>query len=221
MLKHFYLEAPLAAWAQAPLPEGLQGRLTRVLRFGVGAELALFNGRDGLWLATLTDAKARHATVLQQLQPQPQAHGLTLAVGLPKREAWETMLRQATELGVMAIQPLSTEFSQRDKFNPSRAAAILIEAAEQCERLTLPTLLPLQPLATWAKTLKTPCAWAYERGGSSANRAPVVLVGPEGGFSPAEVALLQAQPLVQPFTLGPTILRADTAVVAALTLAGQ
>ena len=127
----------------------------------------------------------------------------------------------ATELGAAAIQTLTTEFSQRDKFNAARATLLMIEAAEQCERLTLPSLLPLQPLSTWLTTLNAPCAWAYERGGGAPLTASSVLVGPEGGFSPAEVAALQAHPQVHALRLGPTILRADTAVVAALTLAGR
>jgi 16S rRNA (uracil1498-N3)-methyltransferase len=220
MLKHFYLAAPLAAGAMVALPAALQTRLSRVLRLGAGAEIALFNGQHGLWRAQLADAKAHHAQILEQLQPQPTAQGPTLAVGLPKREAWETIVRQATELGVAALQPLTTEFSQRDKFNTARATLLTIEAAEQCERLTLPTLLPLQPLGVWLNTLNAPCAWAYERGGTAPTRAGTVLVGPEGGFSPAEVATLQAHPQVHAFSLGPTILRADTAVVAALTRVG-
>jgi 16S rRNA (uracil1498-N3)-methyltransferase len=217
MFKHFYLHAPLQVGARLALPEALQTRLSRVLRLGEGAELGLFNGTQGLWRAQLLDAKAKHVEVLAQLHPQPTARGTTLVLGLPKREAWETALRQATELGVAAIQPLSTQFSQRDKFNAARAEGILIEAAEQCERLTLPTLLPLQPLEGWLKMLTTPCAWAYERGGSHPKPAGCVLVGPEGGFSPAEVAALEAHAQIHPFSLGPTILRTDTAVVAALT----
>lgn len=217
MLKHFYLDAPLQAGARLALPEALQGRLSRVLRLGEGADIALFNGRHGLWRARLLDAKAKQVEVLVQLQPQAEASGSTLVLGLPKREAWETALRQATELGVTAIQPLTTQFSQRDKFNAVRAETILIEAAEQCERLTLPALLPLQPLEGWLKTLTTPCAWAYERGDGAPAYTDAVLVGPEGGFSPNEVALLQANPQIHSFSLGPTILRTDTAVVAALT----
>ncbi len=210
------------AEVQVALPAPLHARLTRVLRLGQGAEIGVFNGTDGLWRAQLTEPHARHAMVLEQLRAQPPATGPTLVLGLPKREAWETILRQATEMGVAAIQPLKSEFSQRDKFNQARAEMMMVEAAEQCERLTLPTLLPLQPLADWLKNLHAPCAWAYERTGGARPPAPTqaqaVLVGPEGGFSPAEVALLQAHPQVQPLSLGPTILRADTAVVAALTI---
>jgi 16S rRNA (uracil1498-N3)-methyltransferase len=217
MLKHFYLHAPLSLGARLILPEALQTRLSRVLRLGAGAELALFNGTQGLWRARLLDSKAKHVEVLAQLQPQPAPQGPTLCLGLPKREAWETALRQATELGVVAIQPLATQFSQRDKFNAARAEGMLIEAAEQCERLTLPNLRPLQPLEGWLKTLATPCAWAYERGGGQPQPMGCVLVGPEGGFSPTEVAALEAHAQIHPFSLGPTILRTDTAVVAALT----
>ncbi len=216
MLKHLYLNAPLAQGAHLAFPEALQARLHRVLRLNEGAEVALFNGAQGLWRAKISDPKARTAEVLEQLQPQPTVSGATLVLGLPKREAWEAALRQATELGVAAIQPLTTQYSQRDKFNAARAEGLLIEAAEQCERLTLPTLAAPQSLTGWIKTLSTPCAWAYERGGSSPSSASQVLIGPEGGFSPAEVAVLQAHSCIKPFSLGPTILRTDTAVVAAL-----
>lgn len=216
VFKHLYLAAPLQAGLLVPLPAPLQARLSRVLRLGAGAEVALFNGVDGLWRARLANSKATQAEVLEQVRPQPAPHGATLVLGLPKRDAWEAALRQATELGVATIQPVGTQFSQRDTFNVARAEAILIEAAEQCERLSLPTLLPLLSLEAWLKILRTPCLWAYERGGSAPTPATAVLVGPEGGFSPAEVALLSAHPHLQPCSLGPTILRTDTAVVAAL-----
>jgi 16S rRNA (uracil1498-N3)-methyltransferase len=218
-LKHFYVDAALTAGATVTLPADLRRRLTGVLRMGAGAEIALFNGRDGLWQATLTDAKAKQTKVGAQLKPQPEnTRGLILVLGLPKREAWETALRQATELGVVAIQPLITHYAQRDKFNAARAKSLLIEAAEQCERLTLPTLHAPVVLTAWLETLNASCAWAYERGGEASIKNVVnsVLVGPEGGFSPTEVALLSAHPQVKTMSLGPTILRTDTAVVAAL-----
>jgi 16S rRNA (uracil1498-N3)-methyltransferase len=220
-LKHFYTDAPLAAGPLA-LPASLSHRLSKVLRLGVGAPLALFNGKDGLWAATLTDAKATRATLTHQLllQPAPAA-GLTLALGLPKRDAWESALRQATELGVAAIQPLTTDHSMVGKLNLMKAHAHLLEAAEQCERLTLPTLHPPVKLATWLAGQTSPIAWAYERGvparGLNLTACTSVLVGPEGGFSPAEINLLNAHPQVVPFTLLTPILRTDTAVVAALT----
>ena len=216
--KHFYLNTSLQAGAVLPIPDELRHRLSGVLRMKEGDTLALFNGQSGLWEAKLTDAKLRKVQVVQQVQPQPTATPmLALALGLPKREAWESALRQATELGVTAIYPLATHYAQRDKVNAERAHAIIIEAAEQCERLTLPVVHPVQTLATWLASLDAPCAWAYERGGDNATPvAPTLFIGPEGGFAPEEVTSLQAHPQIQPFSLGQTILRTDTAVVAGL-----
>lgn len=218
-MRRFYVGVPLAAGQSLALPEALQHRLSRVLRLGAGSKVALFNGADGLYEAELTNAKARTAHLTRQLQPQSSLPQLGLVLAMPKREAWESALRQATELGATDIWPVKSDFSQVAKFNAEKAQAQLVEAAEQCERLNLPTLHPLQSLTGFLASLNTPCAWAYERGttGRSNLTARQVLVGPEGGFSPAEVEALQNHPQLQPFTLGQTILRTDTAVVAALT----
>jgi 16S rRNA (uracil1498-N3)-methyltransferase len=219
-LKHFYVDDALNA-GPLNIPTALSHRLAKVLRLGAGAPLAVFNGTDGLWAATVADVKATRLNLTHQLAPQPAAPtGLTLAVGLPKREAWESALRQATELGVATIQPLLTDYTVAPKLNLTKAHAQAIEAAEQCERLTLPTLCPPLKLAAWLAAQTTPVAWAYERG-TAVNNAllrtcTTVLVGPEGGFSPAEVELLSHHPHVVPFTLPTPILRTDTAVVAAL-----
>ncbi len=218
-LRHFYLEASLHAGAELILPQPLQHRLSGVLRMGLGDEVAVFNGINGLWAATITEKQARRVTLGVQLQPQPPMSGPTLVLGLPKREAWESALRQATELGVAAILPLATAFAQRDKLNAARAHTILSEAAEQSERLTLPTLHPVQTLPQWLATLKSPCVWADARGqGHPWPKGPTqVLVGPEGGFSPAEEEVLAAHPHITAGHLAGGILRTDTAVVAALT----
>lgn len=219
-MRRFYVEAPLAAGQTVALPQGLQHRLSRVLRLGAGSTVALFNGADGLYEAELTDVKARTARITRQLQPQIELPQLELVLALPKREAWEAALRQATELGATTIRPLKSDFAQVARLNLDKAHAHLVEAAEQCERLSLPTLHPVQSLNAFLAELNEPCAWAYERGTGQTARpltARQVLVGPEGGFSAAEVEALQNHPHIQPFTLGSTILRTDTAVVAALT----
>lgn len=200
----------------------MQHRLRHVLRLAAGDTVGLWNGRDGLWEATLTDGKARTATVQTQHAPQPAAQGPVLAVGLPKREAWELVLRQATELGAQAIVPLKTAFAQVGKINPERVQAIVQEAAEQCERLTLPDVPAPQPLQVWLAaqiaSSSAPVLWLDARGmpGAWPTTVGTVLVGPEGGFSPEEEALLAAHPLVQRVTLATPVLRVETAVVAAL-----
>lgn len=202
------------------IPKPLQHRLASVLRLGEGDKVALFNGKEGLWEAEIADKACKTAQLGAQLKPQPVPAALTLVLGLPKREAWESALRQATELGVGAIQPLNTEYAQRGHFNPERAQTLIVEAAEQSEHLTLPTLLPTLTLPAWLKALKTPCLYGAARGeGVGKAGAQTVLVGPEGGFSPAEEALLAAQPHIIATRLPTGILRTDTAVVAMLTAA--
>jgi 16S rRNA (uracil1498-N3)-methyltransferase len=138
-----------------------------------------------------------------------------------KRDAFETALRQATELGVAIIQPVRTDFVVKTDFNAERAQAIIVEAAEQCERLTLPTLLPVMNLKQAVENQGT-LYWAAERELAAAwpqvpKSSAAVLVGPEGGFSVAEKNWLKQQPQVHPVSLGHNILRADTAVVAVLS----
>jgi 16S rRNA (uracil1498-N3)-methyltransferase len=219
-MKRFYLSATLTPGATLTLPEPLSHRLRNVLRMQPGDPLHLFNNQGELAAATLADAKARHVVVTAMLPAPAPLTPRTLVLGVPKREAWESALRQATELGVTTIIPLKTKFSQVGKLNFARAEATLIEAAEQSERTTLPLLAPLTPLHLFLEALAHPCAWAYERMGTHAATALVpthsVLVGPEGGFASEEVEALQRNPHIVPFSLGPTILRTDTAVVAAL-----
>lgn len=219
MLKHIYLHTPLA---EGPilLPKDVAHRLGKVLRLQAGAELALFNGQDGLWHARLDDPKAGAATCIKCLSPQPPDAGPTLLLACLKRDAFETALRQATEMGASFIQPVGTDFAVKTTFNPTRAQAITVEAAEQCERLTLPQLGPLLPLKQ-AVTMHHALYWAAEREEATPwppqpSRQAAVLIGPEGGFSTAEKSWLRQQPGVVPVSLGANILRADTAVVAAL-----
>ena len=221
-MKRIYLPLPLAPEAHLDLPDHVQHRLYRVMRMSVGDTFQVFDGTGTAAIATLTDAKARRAQVTALLPDKPALPSRILAVAMLKREAWETVLRQATEMGVTAIVPLKTRFAQVGKLNAERAHLIMVEAAEQCERVTLPSLLPVTPLEDYIASLTQPCLWAYERlavdddtlGTKAAAHA--VLVGPEGGFAPEEVELLNRSSQLRPFSLGPTILRADTAVVAGL-----
>lgn len=223
-MKLFHTPASLAKGATVALDAPLQHRLSKVLRMGEGAVIGLFNGDGKGWQAEVTDPKCRTARIVAELPAKPPLPPRTLVLGLPKRDAWETALRQATELGVTAIQPLKTEFSQVGRVNMERALATVMEAAEQSERYVLPQVEPVLTLPEFLQSLAQPCAWAYERLEQASTATPqstMVLVGPEGGFSAAEVALLQANRHIHAFSLGPTILRTDTAVVAALARLGR
>ena len=221
-MKLLYLPLPLNPGHHLTLSEDMQHRLYRVMRMGQGDAINVFNGMGSAAVAEIADAKCRTATITATLPEKPELPTRVLALGIPKREAWESALRQATEMGATRIIPLKTKFSQIGKLNTERDHRHLVEAAEQSERYTLPTISPLTTLEDFLTSLATPCLWAYERqsGAVSAHSeaAPhAVLVGPEGGFAPEEVTLLQNHNFIHPFSLGPTILRTDTAVVAALT----
>jgi 16S rRNA (uracil1498-N3)-methyltransferase len=222
LMKRIYLPQALAPGVHLELPESVQHRLYRVMRMGVGDTFEVFDGTGTAAVAELTDAKARRAQVTTLLPEKPALPNRVLAVAMLKREAWETVLRQATEMGVTALVPLKTRFAQVGKLNVERAQLIMVEAAEQCERVTLPRLLPVVTLEDYLSGLTSPCLWAYERlavdypVSGKHEMANALLIGPEGGFAPDEIDRLNRTEQMRPLSLGPTILRADTAVVAGL-----
>lgn len=227
-LKQLFYDADLVAGTSVDTPKTLARRLSRVLRYRAGDALALFNGRDGRFAARVANDDASRLDVLEQLAPQPQPLPIWLLMGLPKRDAMDTICRQATEMGVTHIVPVAVDHSVPDRINADRVQALVIEAAEQCERLTLPQVLPLTHLADALQLVPGAVLWADERlarGGGNAVWQSIhpaggwgVLVGPEGGFSAAERALLDAAaPKVCAVDLGENVLRADTAACALLS----
>lgn len=225
-MKHLYIDAPLAPNTPLPLERNLHRRLTRVLRFKQGHTFAAFNGRDGLFQVTLTNAEEGLATIGEQLKPQPAKQHTALYLALTKRDAFDRAVRQATEIGIDHIYPVMTDFAVPDKLNTERLNTIIQEAAEQCERLTLPTLHPYQPLA---KALENPTGkifWADETvakentlgqwGATATTLQDGLLIGPEGGFSESEKATLATHKNVVRIGLGQYILRVDTAVCVGL-----
>ncbi|MFZ2619303.1 MAG: RsmE family RNA methyltransferase [Alphaproteobacteria bacterium] len=219
-MRHFFVNAPLRPNELLALPKDLAHRLARVLRLRAGTDIALLNGRDGLFHATFDGQN--HAQVGQQARLFQATSSLTLYIALPKRDAMDSILRQATELGIAHIVPLLADHCVPDKLNMERAHTLLVEAAEQCERLDIPTLAPPVPLLPTLAALKTTIYWCAERIAQTqpwpTHTAPHtgLLVGCEGGFSAKEKASLLAMPHVAPVTLGSTILRTDTAVVAGI-----
>ena len=213
----FFIEGDYKAGQSLPLPDPLRHRLKKVLRLSRGNTIHLWNGKDGLWLAELNHDNLKTVELREQLERQtflPKKH---LFMGLPKRDAWETVLRQATELGVTDIHPIKTEFADRDKTKPERAQLICVEASEQCERLDVPTVHAVTRLQDAISGFSSTIFWAAERE-DSAKKCPTYteghgfLVGPEGGFSDAEKTFLMDQKHIIPISLGRLILKADTAV---------
>lgn len=197
--------------------------LCNVLRRGVGDPVLLFNGRDGEHGATIATARKDRVTFTVDIRRRPQAAepDIWLAFALLKRDQNDLVVQKATELGVSALLPLLTERTNTARLNEDRLRAIAIEAAEQCERLTIPVLHPPCPLpellAAWppGRTL----AAALERvPGLKPAGERALLTGPEGGFTPRELDLLHATPFIHAVSLGPRILRAETAAIAGLAL---
>lgn len=225
-LKHIYLPISCAEGACVTLDKTVSRRLSRVLRMREGHRFAVFNGVDGLFEAEIISPNAQEILLHKQIKSQPVLGSFTLAVALLKKEAMDRVLRQATEMGVTHIQPLLTDHVVATKLNGGRASALIIEASEQCERLSLPVLLDVLPVRDFVKSFSHNIFWCSERGGAGwcteSQENCAVLVGPEGGFSAEEHVYLENEaPKVIPVGLGKTILRADTAVVAALSRASN
>lgn len=226
-----YVPNDLAAGADvSPSPE--QGRyLTAVMRLAVGAEVLLFNGRDGEWRATLIEAGKRvcRLAVGARMRAQTMGPDLDLVVALVKRGRLETIIEKAAELGARRVRLAVTRRTNADHTNVARLQAIAVEAAEQTGRLDVPLIVAPEKLERMLDGWDADRALMFcDEGGGvppalDALRDGVagpgaVLIGPEGGFAPEEGERLRALPFVTAVSLGPRILRADTAAIAALTL---
>jgi 16S rRNA (uracil1498-N3)-methyltransferase len=218
-LRYFFVDSPLAAGSKVTPGRELSRRLSRVLRLRVGARVALFNGRDGVFAAALADDEAQQLDLTDQLVSAPSPARYHLYIALTKRDAMDRVLRQATELGITDLHPVMTDHCVADKLNDERVQALIVEAAEQCERASLPVLHPVMPLTAAVSAAAGRVFWCAERGpGVWGAVKPAagdgVLVGPEGGFSDPEKAFLAAHSKVTPVGLGAYVLRVDTAAAA-------
>lgn len=226
-----FIPDDLAPGAELSLDEGQSRYLASVMRARAGDELRVFNGRHGEWRALVAQVGKR-AVILQIIDPaRPQSEGpdLDLVVALVKRGPLETIVEKAAELGVRRIRPVITERTNADHTRVDRLRAIATEAAEQTGRLDVPEVaepVKLERLIEgWDAGRRL--LFCDEAGDAKpaaealAGEAPgpwAVLVGPEGGFSPKERERLRGLAYAVPASLGPRILRADTAAISALTL---
>ncbi len=226
-----YVEADLAAGAGVALDAAQAHYLRHVLRLERGAPVALFNGRDGEWRAVIEGfGKEACAVKIERRTREQRPEGdLWLAFAPVKRARIDFLVEKATELGVSALQPVLTERTQVERVNLERLRANVREAAEQTERLTLPDVrdpLPLQrAIDLWpaGRRLLLCDESGSSPGIASALRAEQpsawgVLTGPEGGFTERELDGLRKLPFVCAVGLGPRVLRADTAALAALAV---
>lgn len=231
-----YIDAPLAEGACVPLSADHVHYLGTVLRLESGSAVYVFNTAAGEWSGVFSPSTKRSGTlqITHQRHPPAPPQALTLLFAPIKRARTEIIVEKATEMGCAAIRPVITDYTQHERFNLERLASISIEAAEQCELRSIPTLTPAAPLdqaldALAPETRLVFCDETLEGADPVATLQSLpksdppppcaILIGPEGGFSPDERARLRARtaPTVI-LSLGPRILRADTAAVAALTL---
>lgn len=210
--------------------EGPQAHyLGRVMRVAPGDAVILCDNVTGEWAARVVEAGKR-AVVLAcetRLRPREEVPDFTLCAALLKKDRFDLVLEKACELGVRRIQPVLTRRCVADKLNLERAGAILVEAAEQCARTALPELLAPVKLDALLKDWQDSRAlfFADENGGDPAARAfaaapgpAALLVGPEGGFDEGERAAIRALGAARAITLGPRILRGETAAIAGSAL---
>lgn len=227
-----FVDAPLVQDARVPLDRDQSNYLGNVLRLAAGAEVLAFNGRDGEWQAAIEGRKRPDTLIiLQQVRPQDRLADLAYVFAPLKHARLDYMVQKAVEMGAAALQPVLTRFTQASRVNTERMRANVVEAAEQCGILSLATVAKPIPLERFLSQRPTErllifCDEAAEvknpvQGLQSAREAGQgidVLIGPEGGFADEERALLLRQPKTLRLALGPRIMRADTAAVAALAL---
>ena len=228
-----YVDAPLSANAAVEIGADRAHYLRDVLRLKPGALLRLFNGRDGEWRASLGKlTKSGGKLVLEaKTRAQDSALDLWLVFAATKRASIDLIAEKATELGVACLQPVVTQNTHVDRVKTDRLRAIAIEASEQCERLTVPEIREpvafTRLLGEWPKMRRVmvcveagdaqPIAAALSTyAGDTAPSAWAILIGPEGGWSLPELDAIGKNPTFIPVGLGPRILRAETAALAAI-----
>jgi 16S rRNA (uracil1498-N3)-methyltransferase len=228
--QRLFVTSPLAEGVPVTLTANQAHYLAHVVRLPIGGAVLLFNGQDGEWSATLSIAtkKGGQAECVAPTRPQEKVPDLWLLFAPVKGDRTDYIVEKATELGAAGIIPVITERTIVRKINRERLQARAIEAAEQCERLTVPHVHEAQPLSAFleAPTDDGILLFADEAGDTETIAAALahgpskvaLLTGPEGGFTPAERAKLRACPHVRAVSLGPRILRADTATFAGLAL---
>jgi 16S rRNA (uracil1498-N3)-methyltransferase len=203
--------------------------LKNVLRKNVGDGIRLFNGIDGEWHCRLENVGKKSAEALPESQIRPQAHQTRRihAFFAPiKKQRMDILIEKAVELGVTDLHPMLTQNTEIRKLNEERIRAQIIEASEQCERLDVPSLYPLEDMIKAISHYKNPIFAALERGEHPNARDILtemqnniaILTGPEGGFTSDEINQLTNTDFIRPVSLGENILRTETAVIKLLAL---
>ena len=227
-----FVDATLAAGETVALEQGQSNYLGNVLRLAAADTILAFNGRDGEWQASIVGRKRPdRLTILGQTRPQDRLPDLAYVFAPLKHARLDYMVQKAVEMGASSLQPVLTRFTQVSRVNGERMRANVIEAAEQCGILSIAGVADPMPLDRYLDgrnrdRLLIFCDEAADvaspvqalQGQLGAGHGMDVLIGPEGGFAEEERAVLMRQPRTLRLSLGPRILRADTAGVAALAL---
>ncbi len=232
-----YVTQPLFAGAPIELADRQRHYVASVMRLRMGDAVRLFNGEDGEWSARVSriDRRAGTLSVDELLRPQPPPRAApALAFSLLKSSRLPTVIEKATELGAAEVLPVLSAHCAARKMRREKLELTAIEAAEQCERLSVP---PVRELRTLAQLLgewdparpilvcderrgdrAVPLSTVAAEGGAPSRPSPALLVGPEGGFSAEEFAMLEGHEAVRLVSLGQNTLRAETAALAALAI---
>jgi 16S rRNA (uracil1498-N3)-methyltransferase len=226
-LPRLYVEQILSPGLSLTLDGAQVNYLVAVMRLGAGDRVKLFDDQTGEWLAVIDEAGRKRVTlrITERLRERDAVPDLWLLFAPIKRGRIDWLVEKATELGVARLVPVITQRTVVDRLNPDRLMAHAIEAAEQCERTALPELAEPRKLAAvlrdWSQDRLL--FFADEEGGEpfgklAAAGPAAILIGPEGGFTQEERAAVRALPQARRVSLGPRILRADTAALAAISL---
>jgi 16S rRNA (uracil1498-N3)-methyltransferase len=227
-----FVDAPLAAGEMVALERSQSNYLGNVLRLSAGDTILVFNGRDGEWQASIAGRKRPESlNIVAETRPQDRLPDLAYVFAPLKHARLDYMVQKAVEMGASSLQPVLTRFTQVGRVNGERMRANVIEASEQCGILSLATVTEPVPLDRYlsqreVQRLLVFCDEAAEtanplqalQSGRTVSSGIDVLIGPEGGFAEEERAILLRQPQILRLSLGPRVLRADTAAVAALAL---
>ena len=230
-LQRLFIDQPLKQGSMIDLEREQANYLLNVLRLKDDSQLLVFNGQDGEWLTNLKQEGRKKAvlTLVEQTRAQPEPSDLVVLFAPIKVGRLEYMVQKMVEMGAGTIQPVFTDHTQLHKINEKRLSANILEAAEQCGVLSIPELKPAmklsQLLSDWDETRQIIfCDEGTETNNplsqlrTQSTEKFALLIGPEGGFSAQERETLQSLNHVTPIPLGPRILRADTALVAAMAV---
>lgn len=226
-----FIDRSFASGTALPLEREQANYLLNVLRFKADDTVLVFNGRDGEWLASLVPEGRKQATLalVRQVKPQPPESDLHYLFAPLKHARLDYMAQKAVEMGAGLLQPVITRRTQVSRLNLDRMRANVVEAAEQCGILSLPAVAAEKSLEAALAGLAPERLLIFcDEGAQEASPiaalaalqpSPLaVLIGPEGGFDESERRLIRARANTLPISLGPRVLRADTAAVAALAL---